>query len=36
MGVSVENVAAAYPVAMLFHVHVGSYPYAKRQAYLLP
>lgn len=36
MGASVDNVAAAYPVAMLFRVHVGSYPYAKRRAYLLP
>ncbi len=36
MGASADNVAAAYPVAMLFRVHVGSYLYAKRQTYLLP
>ena len=36
MGASVDNVAGANPVAILFRVYVGSYPYAKRRAYPLP
>ena len=36
MDASIDNAVAAYPVAMLFRACMGSYPYAKRRAYLLP
>ena len=35
IGVSIDDVGAAYPLGMLFHVYVDFWAYAKRQAYLL-